>query len=552
MVMNSTTKGPSVIEEAFGNLASKRQASLDRARHMAALTKPHVMPPLSFDSAGVGKDSDNYDLPRRYQSTGSRGVTAMAGKMLLALWPPGVQWFKFEPSPALKYAAVAAMRGEYDLAMAQLENLLFAWSLVIQANLDSSSLESDGYQRGNRFRTAKRESLEQLIVTGDTLEYMDDDFRIRVFRRDMYVTQRDSCKSVLYHITRESIDCRSLSEEVCYKAHLHDDVLSNKDPAKRLVDIYTRVEWQPRSKTWLIEQECNGHVINESEEPVTPYFCTAYNLISGEHYGRGFIEDIEGDLNSHNDLRGRLLDWAAACSKKHPVLDQNSTLRPQDLEKPAGEVLIGRVTGGQVQDMAWTGVDKLADFNVVANVDDRISADLHRSMLMESDIQPQKERVTAAQIQRIASELESSLGGLYAPIAESQQEPVLRRVRHVLQKRGELPTLKDKSLVKARALTGIEAISRELSADRLLRFVQIIASLPEGIRYLRQDVLANLLMRYSGIYENGLVKSAADVQQEDQNAIQQQIALAAGQKAVDTAGNVVENQLNPKLTAGAA
>jgi hypothetical protein len=540
MVLSSANKGPAEVEKMFSRLDKERQEVLDRARHMAALTKPAILAPIYFDQPNTGH-SGKEDLPKRYQSTGSRGINNMVGKMLMALWPPGVQWYKFEPMPALKFQATE-IAGTPDAGIAQLENIMFGWSLIIQAHLDTASLDFDRHKRNSRFRTAKRESLEQLLITGDSLQFMDDDFRLRTFNRNMYVTQRDSCKEVLYHAVRECIDPLGLDEKIREKAKL-EGLAQEEDPSKRLTEMFTRIMWQPLSEKWKIEQEMNGYIINTSEEPVTPFFSTSFNLMCGEHYGRGFIEDIEGDLNAHNELRERLLDFAAIASKKHPVFDQNSVMSPEDIEQPSGTALIGRVRNGHVEDMAWTGVDKLSDFSVVTNVDDRIAADLHKSMLMESDIQPQKDRVTAEQVQRIAAELEGSLGGLYAPIAESEQEPVLRRTFHVLQKSNVLPTMKNKNMVKGRALTGIEALSREISSSRLLRFVQIISSLPEGQRYLRMPVLINLLQRQNGIYENGLIKSAEEIAQEDQNAMQQQLAMSAGEKAVDTAGNVVENQL---------
>ncbi|WP_434127675.1 hypothetical protein, partial [Enterococcus faecium] len=72
------------------------------------------------------------------------------------------------------------------------------------------------------FRTMKRHAISQLLCTGDVLEMLDDDNRLRVFRLDQYVTLRDSCGDIIYHITKERIDCAAIDDERLAKAQLDE------------------------------------------------------------------------------------------------------------------------------------------------------------------------------------------------------------------------------------------------------------------------------------------------------------------------------------------
>jgi len=55
-------------------------------------------------------------------------------------------------------------------------------------------------------------------------------------------------------------------------------------------------------------------------------------------------------------------------------------------------------------------------------------------------------------------------------------------------------------------------------------------------------VLLDVLVRHSGIYEPGLVKSQEQVEQEQQQAQQQQMLGMAAQQAIKSSGAVAEAQ----------
>jgi hypothetical protein len=384
-------------------------------------------------------------------------------------------------------------------------------------------------------------AIAQLLITGDVLERLGDDYRIQVYRRDSYVTLRDASGDVLYHICKEKIDPLVLTDQQLEMADLNRETCRSKPVKDRMEDLFTICEWQPETKIWVIRQEVKDKIVLEKDEPVSPYMSTPYELSPGENYGRGIVEQNLGDVRSMNELTERILDFAALASKQLMVTDYNSQVRPQDLTKPTGSVIQGRVQGGQVTDIATLKADKVNDFSVVQSVRESIRRDLSATMLMEGENQPSGDRVTAFQIQRIAMELEGALGGVYAPIADSQQVPLIERAMYQMERDGLLQPL-PKDAVEVEALTGIAALSRENDQGKLLNLMGVLGQLGgETMSRIDMGVFMDILLRQSGIYEPGLVKTDEQLQQEQEAMMQQQQQMAAQQKTVDVAGNVIQD-----------
>lgn len=523
------------LKSRYDSADAARQSVLKNARVAASLTKPWILPPIGQQAGSA--------LPENYQSVGSRGITNLVGRMLLALFPPNMPWFQLDMAPDIKHDP--EVPAESKEAIAQ---LLFLQELQLQATLESAHVSDKDNKGRNRrhvgFRSRKRNVLDQALITGDVLEQLTDDYQIKVFRRDQYVTKRDSSQDVIQHIVKERIDPLTLNDDQRQKSGLDFSKLSDDPADQRMQDLYTEVVWQPESRTWLITQEVNDNRIAESTETITPFFSTPFELAPGEDYGRGFVELNMGDLRSLDDLEKKKLDFAALASKHQIFKDAASTVRDKDLMAETGSIVPGaRVQAGRVMDIAFLTVDKVHDFRVVFQTTERKTRDLSKAFLIESDTQPRGERVTATQIQRIALELEGALGGLYAPVADDQQVPLLQRTIHQMRRDNLLPTLPDDA-VRIEALTGIAALSREISAGRVMQLTQVIAQLGEdAMRRIDTGVLINVLARYNSVFEPGMIKSEQQVQEEQEQAASQQAEMTATEQAIASAGKVAEQTM---------
>ena len=76
------------IESQYEKLSINRETYIERAREASELTIPHLFPPKGANEATT--------YPTPYQSVGSRGVTNLASKLMLALFPPQAPFFRLD------------------------------------------------------------------------------------------------------------------------------------------------------------------------------------------------------------------------------------------------------------------------------------------------------------------------------------------------------------------------------------------------------------------------------------------------------------------------
>jgi hypothetical protein len=514
---------------------TKRWEILSRARFCAALTKPWVLPPKGHD--------DNQKLPEPFSSLASRGVNNLEGKLLLALFPVGIPFFKLKPSQEFKYNPAVD-----PMAIQAFEQMLFLHEMAMMSTLEATKPTAVNRGTRNGFRSRKRAAISQLLITGDVLEQLTDDYRIKVFRRDQYVTQRDSSGAIMFHIVKERVDPLTLTDKQRALAGYSEVDLFGKDTSDRMEDLYTLAEWQPQTNKWLIRQELKNKTIVESEEPLSPFFATPYELAPTEHYGRGIVELNLGDVRSMNELTMSLLDFAAMSSKMLFAKDYNSQVRDGELAQTSGSVINARVQSGQIMDVGVLRVDKMQDFNTVVMTRDSIRKDLATTMLMEGESTPTGERVTAYQVSRVATELDQALAGAFGAISDSQQIPLVDRLRYQMTRDKLLPPMPDES-VDIEAVTGIAALSHAADAQKMMGAFQMLGQFgPEFMQRINIDTLIDLTMRYAGVYEPGLIKTPEQIQEEQQAAQQQAMMQQAQQKGVDVLGNAAEQSMMNEMT----
>lgn len=512
----------------FATADSKRQSSLRRIIECAGLTKPWYCVPDGFDQ--------NQDLPENFQSIGAWGTATSANKIYLSLYPNGLPWFM--------QAVKARIRFDNTVdpdAIDEAQQRLLLQDLLLQSLLESTGVDDAASEnRVAGFRTSKLKSITTTVITGDSLERMNDDFSFTVFARRSYVTKRDTEGRVLWHCTAEKKDYDELTEAQKAKAELKPDDYKDKDDP--CVTLYTRVKWQPLTKVWLIEQEINDKLVNESQEKITPYISTAVDLAPEEDYGRGLVEQNWGDLKTLDECRERLVDWAGLCSKAHPILDETSTMKDEDFEKETGVVLRGRVSGGIWQDGTFMKVDKLNDLSFVAAFADKLEENLSRRFMSHAESVRDSERTTAFEVAEVTiREAESALGGWFQPFADMQQVPTFRRLRHVAQSKNLLPPMPE-GMVEAQILTGVAALVRLRQAQALRGWVEDMMKLgPEAFGQVDTAVVGRVLARYQNIYEPGIIKSKAQLDREKAEAMRMQAEMQANEQIVKSTGAIAEN-----------
>jgi hypothetical protein len=145
----------------------------------------------------------------------------------------------------------------------------------------------------------------------------------------------------------------------------------------------------------------------------------------------------------------------------------------------------------------------------------------------------QSERTTAEEVRMTQMELEQQLGGLFSLLTVEFLVPYLDRKLSVMQKNGSIPRI-PKDVVKPTIVAGINALGRGQDRESLTMFMQTIASTvgPEAMmQFINPDEVIKRLAAASGIDVLNLVKSMQEIQGQQQQQAEQQMAMQEQQNA---------------------
>ena len=498
------------IKSEFNNLDNKRQNVLERGRENSLNTIPSVLPDKGFDESS--------NLKNNYHSIGSLGVSGLANKLLLALFPANNAFFRLSIDDEILDNENEDIIEEFKNGIAKIEKEIM------------NEVETKAY------RVPILQALISLIVTGNSLIYMPEQKNtgIRVFRLDSYVIDRDNFGNVLKIVTKEMISPLglpdSIKQNVIEKLNIEDKDLSED------IELYTIIKLTDNNK-WKISQEVEDVLIPESEGEFdydnSPFIPLRWTAISGENYGRGHVENIIEDLNALNILNKSSLQIAGISSKTVFTVRKNGNTRIEDVARARN----GDIISGDANDVSTIQSQKGVDLNIVINSVDKIERRLSQVFMSNTSIQRDAERVTAEEIRYMAEELETNLGGVYSLLSQELQLPLVKRLIKVMTKQNKIPKLPNS--IKPKITTGIEALGRGQDVNKMREFIQTLSLLvgPEQtIQRLNVDSIAAELGLGLGIDTKTLIKTKEQMQQ-------QQIEDMGNKVAEQVLPNQIQTQL---------
>ena len=498
-------------EQLYSKLEGARHTYLDRGRQAAKLTLPYILTDEGFSSVSR--------LETPYQGIGARGVNNLASKLLLALLPPNSPFFRLQvDTQKLKN------EGTPEQVLSEIESALRS----IEDNVMNELAKT-------RIRIAVHEALKQLIVTGNALIYMPEEGGMRVFRLDRFVVERDPMGNVLYIATKETISYAALDEDI--KEVIQQPQNSSKG-VNDTVNLYTAICLHGENK-WLIKQDINGTLLPKTGGTLpldkSPYIPLRFSRIDGESYGRGYVEEYLGDLQSLEALTKAIVEGSAAAAKVLFLINPNGTTRPKTLSESPN----GAIVQGNAADVSTLQLNKFNDFRVAAETINQIKDRLGQSFLLTSSSIRNAERVTAEEVRMISMELESALGGLYSLLSNELQLPLVNRLMSVMQKQKSMPKL-PKDLVNPVIVTGIEALGRGHDLQKLDAFLAGAAQIvgPQAVStYVNIDEYFKRRATSLGIKLPGLIKTQEEIMQEQQQAQLMQMAEKLGPSGIKAASD---------------
>ena len=502
----------------YAQLETNREPFLRRARECSELTIPTLIPPEGHSS------STTYPTP--FQSIGARAVNNLAAKMLMALLPPNSPFFRLVVDDFdLSMLQGEGQRGQVEEALSRIER-------TILSEIEIQNLRVPCY-----------EALKLLLVSGNVLVHLPPFGGMRVFPLDRYVVQRDAMGNVLEIITKETVAPVMLDPET---RALIGDVEDGPGSPEEEVDLYTYI-YLDNDQQWLVRQEVAGVIIPTSMGmyPVgkLPFLALRFDRIESESFGRGLVEQYLGDLKSLEGLTRAIVEGAAAASKVLFMVRPNSTTKPRLIAKTSN----GGIIQGDINDVGVLQLNKFNDFRVPLEMSRTITERLSYAFLLNSAVQRDAERVTAYEINLLASELEQSLGGVYSLLSQEFQLPLVRLLLQRTEEQGKMPPLPE-GIVRPQIVTGVEALARSQDLNKLGQMLQMLQPLgPEAVlRELNIDDYIDRLAASLGIDTQGLIKTPEQKQAEMQQRMQQQQQQQMSE-FMSKAGPEMVKQFGPKM-----
>jgi hypothetical protein len=503
----------------YMRLKSCREPFLRRARQCAAVTIPWIMPPRGH--------SESSDLPTPFQSVGARGVNNLTSKLMLALFPPNAPFFKYEVDPY----ALEQIQGA-DGAREEVEQNLVKASEAILTELETSG-----------FRVGAYEAARYLVVTGNALQYFHAE-GVKIYRLDQYCVERDPQTGAPVRIVvREMLAPEDVPESV--RIRVDAERARSSTTLVKSCELYTMAEYDAKSGKWSVVQECEGVPVDESAhtyaEDDFPFNPLRGNVVSGEDYGRSYVEEYLGDLLSLEGLAQAIVEGAAAGARWTPLVNPAGMTDIDDLARAEN----GEYIPGRGDDVTSPKIDKYFDFQVAAKTANEIEGRLSFAFLLNSAVQRNAERVTAEEIRQVAGELEQALGGIYSLLSKEWQLPLVRFIAKRMTRQRRLPKIPEK-YVRPTVVTGIEAIGRGNDLSRLMSafatFTSLATAAPVIGQYLNLLELAQRVFNAAGVRTDKLLKTKDELAQEAQAAQQAAMLQHLGPNVVNQAGGLLQQQ----------
>lgn len=517
-------------EKRFKKLQGDRDFYLQEAKISSSLTIPSLFPP---DINPDGSSNAPQNLPSPYQSFGAYAVESLSSKFLMATFPPSSPWFRYEISErSLEEARtsgaseeeITQLRGEVAKALSYRES-------AIQKYFDASNL-----------RVVVAEALRHLVTGGNALLWIPTDGSgSRLFSLSRYVVRRGPMGRVMELVIRETFDFDGLPADIRALAPYSDtDPKKYKDTE---ISVYTHLELDVDKKRYTKYQEVWGQRIPGSEgsfpEDNSPYIPLRFTTVEGESYGRGYVENYRGSLNSLEVLRRSILENSASAARALWLVRPNGTTKVRNLAKAAN----GAFITGDVNDVACLRQDKQADLSVAQQAADTLVKELEVAFLLGRSVSRPGERVTATEVRALAMDLDNVSGAVWSTLARECQLPIVRRIEQILEKQREITSL-PKGTVQPTVIGGLAAIGRDTDMNKLREltadFANAASVLPEVVQYLEPSVIAEKIVLGHSVPSQGLLKTPAQVQQEQQAAQQAAMQQQMVQEASKAAPGLVE------------
>lgn len=408
--------------------------------------------PTIYADTEVRTGGRQQSVRRDFQSAGAMLANHLSSKIASLLFPSTQSFFRLDAAVNTDEMAAALAVDAKDLAsgLATLENTAYR-RIFLKASYHQLV-----------------HTMKLLICTGNALLYRDSqNTNMHAYSLRQYSMLRDGSGKVLDIILKERTTVGQLPDT------LRNTVYAGRDEYD-YVCLYTRVHRQRRKVTdiFVVTQQADSHQLDVNEEypeAICPYIPVTWNLVTGENYGRGLVEDYAGDFAKLSELSEALaLYEIEACRVLHMAAPGSQADIDSMAEQESGAWVAG--------DPSKVETYEAGDYNKIQ----ALTADLNQIFqrlapaFMYGGNVRDAERVTAEEIRTQAEEANQSLGGVYSVIADNLHIPLA----HILcnEVNPEFVSEIIAGGLTLSVLTGVAALGRSSDVNKLLQVAQILAN----------------------------------------------------------------------------
>jgi hypothetical protein len=469
-----TTSTAASIASQYETMTGDREITLARAREAAAYTLPWVCP----DDDHITRNNDDPIKYAANQSVGGRLTQGLIAQIVQIILPYQASLFTYDIAP--KYANNASrlsrqQRDTFDLMLRTREQ-------AVCGLIHSQSATANRGRRSGTVLAASNALVAQKLITGNACWRIDDEGAMTVFPLANWVVHRDSMGDILCLIVKERIDPLELTQDqqqalAAGKPGDWETITTAKHAYDRLRDVYHRMTWDTEAKRWRIESECIGVIVATMTDPNPPYWCSADNLMPGEHYGNSLVSIALPDLRTIDELTIAMRDHAALASFCVLALDYLSPARESQIKSLAPrETVRLDVKGGQVNDVALFSPTNVPSFQVSKDSLDRTIQAMSQFFLEPGGMVRDAERTTALEVARVTlQQLQNSLGVLMLSLTEQFSPHLIRRFERVAEGYNVIPTFTQemRDTFMLRIKTGAAALADQQGATQLATYIDL-------------------------------------------------------------------------------
>lgn len=508
-------KSDKTLSSRWTQLEGKKTSTTNRCYDYAMWTLPYVF---------TRTESKDSELQGPLDSIGARAVNHLSNKLILTLFPQNQPFFRLavndDVTEELVVKAKAGDQAARDL-IAQLDAALVKTERAAVRELNF-----------NHYRTEATTAAKNLIITGNALLYHPEDGKnkTQVYSLKDYAVVRDLSGNVIEIMTVDRKALYTFSDEVqeTLKATGKKEYEEDCD-----ITIYTQIKLGDDGKYHLKQAADECPLKAEGSWPAEdlPWITLTWNLVRGEDYGRGLVEDYAGAFHALYVLSQAEVDVVAIAADIKFLVDPTSTLDVEELNNSES----GSYHSGKKDDISTNQLDKAVDMQMVEKMVQRLEQQIGAAFLLQSAVTRDAERVTAEEIRADAQELEMAHGGIYSRFAEEWQY----RTAILMLKRIKIDLGLNKT-IDPTIITGLDSLSRAGELDNLRLLVSdltLLQAIPEEIRAV---IDPQKFIQYCGVrrgvdYEQFL--KSPDQLKAEQDAMQaQQQQAVDGQAAANFAG----------------